>query len=159
MAEWDLDLIAQWMLTHDGEGYVDPDAGEVYGGGYGEVFDRDGDVLEEIPEAWVRIPHSTSHEDFAVMEDFAQLLTEPHLREQLERALEGRGPFRRFRDTVFSIDGLGHLWLDYRQARVEREAAEWLIDEEARASRSGGSPAGAGRGRSRHNRAGGETRG
>lgn len=130
MKTWDLDFIAHWMHSRDSDGYVDPATREVYSGADGEVFDHDGDVLEEIPDAWVSIPHSTSHKDFAVMEEFTELVSEPVARARLEEALAGRGPFRRFRDVIFSIDGMGPLWHDLRQARSEQDAASWLIDEE-----------------------------
>ncbi len=130
MEAWDLGDVVHWMHSRDGDGYVDPVTREIHGGPYGEVLGPDGDVLEDIPGAWVSIPRTTSHEDFAVMEEFTARVSEPVVRARLEEALVGRGPFRRFRDVVFSIDGMGRRWNDFRQARAEQDAARWLIDEE-----------------------------
>jgi predicted nucleotidyltransferase len=44
----------------------------------------------------------------------------------LERAIEGRGAFRRFKDTLFEYPELREAWFAFRDARARRHAVEWL---------------------------------
>jgi hypothetical protein len=54
---------------------------------------------------------------------------DPRARELLERAIEGRGAFRRFKDTLFEFPELRETWFRFHDARMERRALEWLADE------------------------------
>lgn len=50
------------------------------------------------------------------------------LRERLERAIEGRGAFRRFRDLVHE-EGLAQQWDAFSADRQAGRARRWLADE------------------------------
>ena len=47
----------------------------------------------------------------------------------LKRALQGRGAFRRFRDTLHDFPDLLTHWSTYTRARAETRAIEWLAAE------------------------------
>ena len=48
--------------------------------------------------------------------------------ELLDRAIAGRGAFRRFKDTLFEFPELREQWFRYRDARSRRRAVRWLAD-------------------------------
>ena len=48
--------------------------------------------------------------------------------ELLDRAIAGRGAFRRFKDTLFEFPELREQWFRYRDARSRRRALRWLAD-------------------------------
>jgi hypothetical protein len=58
----------------------------------------------------------------------------------LERAIAGRGAFRRFKDTLFEFPELREVWFRFSDVRMQRRAIEFLVDEglvdEARARRA-----------------------
>jgi predicted nucleotidyltransferase len=70
----------------------------------------------------------SSHESYADLEDFTALVRDPRARDLLERAIEGRGAFRRFKDTLFDFPELREAWFKFRDVRMERRALEWLAD-------------------------------
>jgi len=70
-----------------------------------------------------------SGEAYGDMEDFVERVRDPRARDLLARAIEGRGAFRRFKDTLLEFPELRQAWFDFHDARMERRALEWLGDE------------------------------
>jgi Uncharacterised protein family (UPF0158) len=64
------------------------------------------------------------------MEDFVSYVREPRTRDLLERAIAGRGAFRRFKDTLLDFPELRRAWFAFHDARGERRAIEWLLERE-----------------------------
>lgn len=58
------------------------------------------------------------------MEDFVAFVREPRTRDLLERAIAGRGAFRRFTDTLLDYPELREAWFAFHDARGERRAIE-----------------------------------
>lgn len=86
--------------------------------------DEDLDKDELVP-----IEPMPSGESYADMEDFIALVRDPRARELLERAIAGRGAFRRFKDTLVDFPELREAWFSFHNARLERRAIEWLRNE------------------------------
>ena len=63
------------------------------------------------------------------MEDFIARARDPRARGLLERAIAGRGAFRRFKDTLFEFPELRQAWFRFHDARMSRRALEWLAGE------------------------------
>jgi hypothetical protein len=64
------------------------------------------------------------------MEDFVSCVREPRTRDLLERAIAGRGAFRRFKDALLDYPELRRAWFEFHDARGERRAIEWLLERE-----------------------------
>jgi Uncharacterised protein family (UPF0158) len=64
------------------------------------------------------------------MEDFVACVREPRTRDLLERAIAGRGAFRRFKDTLLEYPALRQAWFAFHDARSERRAIEWLLERD-----------------------------
>lgn len=64
------------------------------------------------------------------MVDFTDLVSEATTQDLLFRALEGRGAFRRFKDTLFDFPELRREWFSFHDRRMKRRAVEWLADRE-----------------------------
>jgi hypothetical protein len=63
------------------------------------------------------------------MAEFAEGISDEPAGRRLARAIEGRGPFRRFKNELH--DGYPQLlpaWYAFRDARAKRRAVEWLMD-------------------------------
>lgn len=56
-------------------------------------------------------------------------MRDPRARDLLERAIAGRGAFRRFKDTLFEFPELRKSWFEFHDARMMRRALQWLADE------------------------------
>jgi Uncharacterised protein family (UPF0158)/Nucleotidyltransferase domain len=86
---------------------------------------------EEDPEARGLIPIDAilSGEGYADIQDFVARVRDPRARDLLERAIHGRGAFRRFKDTLFEFPELRQAWFAFHDARMTRRALDWLVDE------------------------------
>jgi Uncharacterised protein family (UPF0158)/Nucleotidyltransferase domain len=103
--------------TGDSEPYVDPDS---------VGFDED-----EHPEeqGLIHIEPIPSRRAYGDMEDFIGRVRDPRTRDLLERAIAGRGAFRRFKDALFELPDLRTAWFAFHDARMERRAIEWLAGQ------------------------------
>lgn len=67
---------------------------------------------------------------FRDMADFAEGITDSVASRHLANALQGRGPFRRFKNELYERHPeLISAWHTLRDARAQRRAVEWLVDE------------------------------
>jgi predicted nucleotidyltransferase len=92
----------------------------------------DGEEVEddfEPPEGVVRVEPIASRESYGDLEDFTARVRDPKARDLLERAIAGRGAFRRFKDVLHEFPDLRSAWFAFHDARMERRAIEWLRDE------------------------------
>jgi Uncharacterised protein family (UPF0158) len=86
------------------------------------------DEPEDV-EGWQPIGSVGSHEGYRDMADFVAGVHHRRAAELLDRAITGRGAFRRFKDTLFEFPELREQWFRYRDARSRRRALRWLADE------------------------------
>jgi predicted nucleotidyltransferase len=104
--------------------FLDPKTGSVET--RSEYFD---DADEEDPEelGWIPIPTGGSREGYRDMEDFIARVSDRRARDLLDRAIAGRGAFRRFKDTLVEFPDLRTAWFAFHDRRMERRAVEWLL--------------------------------
>ena len=62
-------------------------------------------LLEAEPNRFGEMDRMVSHESYEIMEKFTERLPKGALQDALYRALSGRRPFRRFKDTLGDLDG------------------------------------------------------
>lgn len=90
--------------------------------------------VEEDPDRWLHVDCLGSRDGWRDMAAFAQRQRSAQLRERLERAIEGRGAFRRFRDVIHEED-LATQWYAFANDRQAGRARQWLADEGIRVGR------------------------
>ena len=109
---------------------IDPDSGEISlwtaaGGIDGEhpVDLDDVDLICIDP-----LPSYVWYQDMA---DFADRISDDRAGRRLARAIRGRGAFRRFKDELHEeCPDLLQAWYAFRDARAQRRAVEWLVDND-----------------------------
>lgn len=85
---------------------------------------------DESPmERFVEIPKQESHEAYEVMEEFAETVTNPHLRDLLAVALHGKGAFRRFKDVLIGFPAERERWFTFSDERLRERIREWAENE------------------------------
>ena len=77
----------------------------------------------------VRVPHDESREGYGDMEAFIDTVPDPRLRQRLERAIDGKGAFRRFTEELDDHDAERERWLLFKRERLRGRIREWLEDE------------------------------
>jgi len=89
--------------------------------------------LTEIDEAepghYLQVPQADSREGYDDMQDFIDTVSDEHLQELLNVAIQGRGAFRRFKDVLAGHPAERQRWFDFQVARLDARAREWLAEE------------------------------
>ena len=105
--------------------WLDPETGEVVL--WSDYFEE-----QDEPDPETRglraIEPISSREGYEDMQDFIERVRNPQARDLLERAIGGRGAFRRFKDTLFEFPELREVWFRFHDARFERRAIRWLLE-------------------------------
>ncbi|HEU4974383.1 MAG TPA: UPF0158 family protein [Baekduia sp.] len=105
--------------------WLDMDTGEVVPYFAGAALDAEGPSGHLVPIE--PLPVEVGYGD---MEDFVGFVRDVRARDLLERAITGRGAFRRFKDALLQYPELRQAWFAFHDARGERRAIEWLVDHE-----------------------------
>jgi Uncharacterised protein family (UPF0158) len=79
-------------------------------------------------DGWLAIGSVGSHEGYRDMSEFVAGVHHRRAAELLDRAIAGRGAFRRFKDTLFEFPELREQWFRFRDARSRRRALRWLSE-------------------------------
>ena len=129
----DLDMLST-VLEGDPElstgGYVDLRTGQVYDDNATDpmmVGESAAIDVEEEPDRWLRFNCTGSRNGWRDMAAFAERQHDETLRERLERAIEGKGAFFRFRDLVHG-ENLSEQWYAFSADRQVGRAREFLAD-------------------------------
>jgi 8-oxo-dGTP diphosphatase len=123
------------MESQDMVHHLDRRTGELHmrpADGYlDDVFDDDeGEDLDFSDSTrFARVEPVESSEAFRWREDFAEA-QEPRVRDALLRALDGRGPFRRFKEALLEFPPVREAWFRYEEERLLAAARSWLAFEE-----------------------------
>jgi len=106
--------------------WIDPGSGEIV---LWSEYSEDEDEPHPDDRGLRLIEPIPSHEAYGVMEEFVEKVSDPRARDLLERAITGRGAFRRFKDTLFEFPALREDWFRLHDAQLERRALLWLVGE------------------------------
>jgi hypothetical protein len=102
--------------------FLDPASGEVVP--WSEEMDEpcpgDGQAYRVEP-----LPTREAYQD---LQDFVARVPDRRASELLARAIEGRGAFRRFKDTLLEFPTLRDTWFAFHDMRMRRRAVQWLRD-------------------------------
>jgi hypothetical protein len=126
----DLSLICTALEDHspDHAWWFDPRRGDVEP--RFESWSDEEDDEDPESRGLILIQPTFSDESYQDLEDFTARVRDHRARDLLERAISGRGAFRRFKDTLFDFPELREAWFRFHDARMERRAIEWLMDNE-----------------------------
>jgi predicted nucleotidyltransferase len=128
----DLGELAHALEDHSDftEWWFNPDTGEIEPWSADMPDAVDPELAHPEERGFMYIEPLPSHESYRDLEDFTALVRDPRARDLLERAIAGRGAFRRFKDTLFDFPELRQAWFKFSNARMERRALEWLADRD-----------------------------
>ena len=86
------------------------------------------ELMEELSEGFVEdfipLPGQYEINEYRMMERFIYELPVGRNQDVLEKAIRGKGAFRRFKDRLFDL-GMEEKWYQYRDACYEKIAREW----------------------------------
>ena len=126
--------------------YLDRETGEVFQLTYEDRRAAEHDEpLEEFPEwqrkdielairvqadwqRYLRLPNQWDIDELHIMGKYTSSVEDERIQNDLWKALDGREPFRRFREEV-RRHGLQESWDDYRWERLQHVARDWCEDK------------------------------
>lgn len=86
-----------------------------------ELFE---DISEGFVEDYIPLPGQYDINEYRIMEEFIYELPEGKNQDVLERAMQGRGTFRRFKDKLYDLN-LEQQWYSYKDSAYERIERQW----------------------------------
>ena len=125
MKKLDLNMVAGEfdMISSETHLFYNKETGEF--DFYNECMDMEDDNIEKYDgNEWVAAPNQRDLNEYSIMEDFIYTVSDSHKKELLSVAIEGRGAFRRFRDTLYRVD-LVDEWYSYKHDTFVELAREW----------------------------------
>jgi hypothetical protein len=113
------------------ESYLHRDTGEVVALLVDSGFEEDEDERErvEADPAFIAIPTEDAREAYQDMDSFAATVEDDEVHAQLDRALDGRGAFARFRDVLRLHSDLQRRFHEHQQAARIARFKQWLEAE------------------------------
>ena len=125
-------VMALESQAESGDFFLDKNSGELVL--ISDYTDDDADAkrqqLDEEPDRFLYIQPIASHVGWGIMDDFVQSLKNRNAQEVLERALNGRKPFRSFKDELLRLPDIREQWFAYHAGRVTEIARDWLEENE-----------------------------
>ena len=122
----DLSMVADEfdMISHDTRVFFNIETGE-----FDYLCDfmlNDGvtDAEKFDEEGWIRAPNHWDIDEYGIMVDFAEAVPNRRKSELLCDALDGKGAFRRFKDTLDRL-GLDDEWYAFKKLAYIEIARQW----------------------------------
>lgn len=86
------------------------------------------ELIEEISDGFIEdyipLPGQYEINEYHMMEEFIYELSVGKNQDVLERAIRGKGAFRRFKDCLYGL-GLEQSWYKFRDNSYEKVARDW----------------------------------
>jgi hypothetical protein len=111
--------------------YLDLETGDIF-------FLSDFDIIEEMeemaemvdaqPDRFEAIDEIDTQEAYSDMAAFVETVSDRRTAARLADAIEGRGAFSRFRDTLARYPAEQERWWEFKDQRMRERALEWLED-------------------------------
>lgn len=121
MDKFDIEQLIWAMSSPDDEFRLNIATGEIRASPSGEPLDDE--------DGWVYVTDVVGDHDLHDMLAFAEQIDDRRVREEIRRALDGRRPFRAFRDIVcHHPTEIGRLWSPFQEARRTPRVIAWLED-------------------------------
>jgi predicted nucleotidyltransferase len=102
--------------------FIDPSSGNII------PWSEDMDESHPEERGAIFINPISSSESYKDLRDFVDRVSDRRAADLLSRSIEGRGAFRRFKDTLFEFPELRQSWFAFHDTRMRRRAIEWLSD-------------------------------
>ncbi len=124
------DIIEALEFVNDGmdtTAYLNPENLEiVYIDDYIDISEEE---KERIYEEYIILPTKYYIDEYSMMAEFIDGIEDERLYNQLYIAINGKGAFRRFKDTCINFDVIDD-WYKFREEKYKELAIEWCKDND-----------------------------
>lgn len=111
------------------EQYLNIFTGEFEAISDGAYIETDMELAAKIEASsdYVRLPNQYELHEYRIMEDFTESLSDARKQERLSRALNGRKPYRHFKDAIMDV-GVDGAYYAFRSRAFLEIARVWCED-------------------------------
>ena len=104
--------------------YYNPEKDEVFLSNIGEYGDLTEDEIDELFEESIILPTQYEINEYQIMVNFIETIDNLEIKSNLQRLIQGKGAFRRFKDYCFESNIIQD-WYDYKEEKYKEIAIEW----------------------------------
>ncbi len=111
-------------VDREKEAYLNPETNEIFYSNIGDYVELSEDELDDLFEKSIMLPTQFDINEYGMMRDFIETIEDPKLYNQLQIAINGKGAFRRFKDTCINFE-IENNWYKFRDEQYKKLAIEW----------------------------------
>lgn len=112
------------MVDNIADCYYNPEKDEIFLSNIGDYSDLTEDEIDELFEKSAILPTQYEINEYQIMVDFIEIIDDDKLKEELQRLIQGKGAFRRFKDYCFEANIIQD-WYDYKEQKYKEIAINW----------------------------------
>lgn len=104
--------------------YYNPEKDEIFLSNIGEDGNLTKDEIDELFEESIILPTKYEINEYQMMGDFIETIESPEINNNLQRLIQGKGAFRRFKDYCAEMNIIQE-WYKYRDEQYKEIAIDW----------------------------------
>ena len=109
--------------------YYDPEKDEIFLSNIGEYEELTEDEIDELFEKSIILPTQYEINEYQIMVDFIDTIDNLEIKSNLQRLIQGKGAFRRFKDYCFELNIIQD-WYKYKEQKYKEIAIKWCKQNE-----------------------------
>lgn len=117
------------MVDNITDCYYNPEKDEIFLSNIGEVENLSEDELDELFAESIILPTQYEINEYRIMEDFIETIENLEIKSNLQKLIQGKGAFRRFKDYCFELNIIQD-WYNYKEEKYKEIAIEWCKQNE-----------------------------
>lgn len=104
--------------------YYNPKTDEIFLSNIGEYDDLTEDEIDKLFENSIILPTQYEINEYQIIVDFIDTINSLEIKNNLQRLIQGKGAFRRFKDCCLETNIIQD-WYDYKEQKYKEIAIEW----------------------------------
>lgn len=104
--------------------YYNPKKDEIFLSNIGEYEELSEDEIDELFEESIILPTQYEINEYQIMVDFIEKIDNLEVKNNLQRLIQGKGVFRRFKDYCLEINIIQD-WYNFKEQKYKEIAIEW----------------------------------
>ena len=109
--------------------YYNPEKDEIFLSNIGEYGDLTEDEIDELFDRSIILPTQYEINEYQIMTDYIDTIDNTEIKNNLQRLIQGKGAFRRFKDYCFEMDIIQN-WYKFRDEKYKEIAIDWCKQNE-----------------------------
>ena len=109
--------------------YYNPEKDEIFLSNIGEYGDLSEEEIDELFEKSIILPTQYEINEYQMIEDFIDTIENLEIKNNLQRLIQGKGAFRRFKEYCIEM-GIIQDWYDFRDKKYKELAIDWCKQNE-----------------------------